>query len=189
MTNLADNWLPRHRLTVEEFHRMGETGILRPDACVELIEGEIIDMAPIGSPHASAVARLAQLFVQALGSTAVVWIQNPIVLGDYSEPQPDLILLRPRDDFYRHALPRPADALLVVEVSDTSLRFDREVKLPLYARSNIPETWIVDLEHRVLMVYRNPADAGYRDIRTLVDPRAAAPTLLQACVLDLSDIF
>ena len=189
MTNLADNWLPRHRLTVEDFHRMGETGILRPDARVELIEGEIIDMAPIGSPHAGTVARLARVFIQAAGSSAVVWVQNPIVLGEYSEPEPDLTLLRPRDDFYCQALPGPGDALLVVEVSQSSLRFDREVKLPLYARARIPETWIVDLEHAVLIICRSPSDDGYRDVRSQGSPGKLAPGLLPDCLIDLTGIF
>ena len=168
---------------------MGETGILRPDARVELIEGEIIDMAPIGSLHASTVARLTQLFVQAVGSSAFVWIQSPIVLGEHSEPEPDLVLLRPRNDFYRHELPRSSDVLMLVEVSDSSLRFDREVKLPLYARSNIPEAWVVDLEHDVLIVCRSPVDNRYSDMQSLASPGKVAPAQLPQCALDLSGIL
>lgn len=167
---------------------MGETGILRPDARVELIEGEIIDMGPIGSRHAATVTRLLHLFVAASGNAAHVWVQNPIVLDNHSEPEPDLVLVRPRTDFYRQALPRAGDVFLIVEVSDSSLRFDREVKLPLYARSNIAETWIVDLEHDVLIVCRDPAHDGYRDIRTLRNPGSVSPGLLPNCVVDLSGI-
>ena len=168
---------------------MGETGILRPDARVELIEGEIIDMPPIGSPHASTVARLAHLFMHAVGSSALVWSQNPLVLDDYSEPGPDLMLLRPRNDYYWHALPRSGDALLVVEVSDTSLRFDRDVKLPLYARSKIPETWIVDLENRVLMVCRGLSNDRYSDVHPHASPGKIAPLLLPGCFVDLSGLL
>jgi Uma2 family endonuclease len=189
VTNLADNWLRRHRLTVEEFHRMGEAGILRPDARVELIEGEIIDMPPIGSRHASTVTRLMHLFVAACAGSAQVWVQNPLILDDHSEPEPDLILLRPRDDFYRHALPRSGDALLVVEVSDTSLRFDRDVKLPLYARSNIVETWIVDLENQTLMVCRGLSNDSYSDVCSSASPGKIAPLSLPGCVVDLSGLF
>ena len=168
---------------------MGEAGILRPDARVELIEGEIIDMPPIGSPHASTVARLTHLFMHAVGSSAIVWTQNPMVLDDYSEPEPDLILLRPRDDFYRLALPRCDDALLVVEVSDTTLRYDREVKLPLYARRRVSEVWIVDLEHRVLITCTDPTEDGYRNIRRLANPGTLSPSQLPHCTVDLSEIF
>lgn len=188
MTNLADNWLPRHRLTVEDYHRMGETGILRPEARVELIEGEIIDMAPIGSRHASAVARLTHLFART-GDTALVWVQNPILLDDHSEPEPDLVLLRPRGDFYREALPHAEDVLLLVEVAETTLRYDRDVKLPLYARYRVPEVWIVDLDSRALLVCRDPAGAAYADIRTLDQPRQVAPRLLPECVFDLTGLL
>ena len=189
MTNLADNWLPRHRLTVEEFHRMGETGILRPDARVELIEGEIIDMAPIGSRHAATVTRMVRIFTETCGNAAHVWVQNPIVLDNHSEPEPDIVLVRPRQDFYEQALPRGSDSLLVVEVSETTLRYDREVKLPLYARHGIPEAWIVDLGHRVLLAFADPVEETYRVVRSYPSPGKLSPLLLPDCAVDLSGIF
>jgi hypothetical protein len=123
----------RHRLTVANFRRMGEVGILGPDDRVELIAGEIIDMSPIGSLHAALVARLASTLGQRVGETAIIWTQNPLALDDTSQPQPDLTVLRPRADFHAAAHPGPADVLLVIEVADTTLAFDLDVKVPLYA--------------------------------------------------------
>jgi Uma2 family endonuclease len=155
----------RHRLTVADYYRMAEVGILDPEARVELIDGEIIDMAPPGSPHAAIVDHLNEVFVRAVQDRASVRVQNPVRLSEYSEPQPDLALLRRRDDFYRERHPQPDDVLLIIEVAATSLRFDRETKLPLYARHGIPEVWLVDLESRRLSRYRAPQHGSY----TLVD--------------------
>lgn len=141
---------------------MGETGILAPDARVELIDGEIFDMAPIGSSHAGTVARLCRLLGMAVGNAAIVWPQNPVILGSDSAPQPDIALLRPRQDFYTASHPRPDDVLLLIEVSDTTLQVDRTVKVRLYATAGIVEYWIVDLEHCTVEVYREPRDGEYR---------------------------
>ena len=168
---------------------MGETGILRPDACDELIEGEIIDMAPIGTRHAWAVSELTRMLVLKVGERACVWTQNPIVLNNRSEPQPDIALLAPNGQRYRAARPSADDVYLVIEVSDATLRYDRDVKLPLYARHGIPEAWIVDLEHRVLIVCRDATNAGYRNVRTASDLSSIAPRALPDCLLDLSAIF
>ena len=146
----------RHVITVAAFHRMGEAGILGPAERVELIDGEIIDMSPIGALHAAIVARLTMLFSRELGGTAVVWCQNPLRLDDVSEPEPDIVILRPRADFYATAHPGPADALLVIEVSDTSLAYDLDVKVPLYARHGIPEIWVIDAATRRTRVFRQP---------------------------------
>lgn len=146
----------RHLITVDAFHRMGETGILGPADRVELIDGEIIDMSPIGALHAAIVAQLAMMFSQKLGPKAVVWCQNPLRLDDVSEPEPDLVILRPRADFYATAHPGPADALLVIEVADTSLAYDLGVKVPLYARHGIPEVWVIDAATRRTRVFREP---------------------------------
>jgi Uma2 family endonuclease len=142
---------------------MGEAGILGEEARVELIEGELIDMAPIGSRHAGTVDRLARLFFERV-TTAIVRIQNPIVLGEHSELEPDLTLLRSRDDFYTSAHPGAADVLLLVEVMDTSARYDREVKIPLYARAGIPEVWLIDLQQGWIEIYLRPSPNGYRQI-------------------------
>ncbi|MFM8332583.1 MAG: Uma2 family endonuclease [Candidatus Methylumidiphilus sp.] len=153
--------IQRHRYSVDEYYRMAETGILKPNERVELIEGEIIDMAPIGTSHTSVVKRLNAIFTHHAGTKAIVSVQDPIRLGKNSEPQPDIALLRYREDFYRHAHPGPEDILLLVEVADSSLRFDQDIKLPLYARHGIPEVWIVDLGHQLVEVYRRPADGAY----------------------------
>jgi Uma2 family endonuclease len=131
----------RHRYTLADYHRMGETGILAPDARVELIDGEIVDMPPPGSLHAGKVNRLTRLLQRAVGDDAVLLVQNPIVLGKYSAPQPDLALAMPRADFYESRHPGPDDVVLVVEVADTSWRFDRDVKVRLYAAHAVPEVW------------------------------------------------
>jgi Uma2 family endonuclease len=154
----------RHLFTVDEYHRMGEAGIFGEDDRVELIEGEIIEMVPIGSPHASRVKRLLQLFVRRLGTQAIVQVQDPLVLDRYSEPEPDLAVLKARRDFYAARHPEPADVYLVVEVADTSRDFDREVKAPLYARSGIRELWVVDVQALVVEVYRKPERGAYREV-------------------------
>jgi Uma2 family endonuclease len=161
MSHTAAEGPRRHRLTVAEYELMGEAGIWAPDARVELIDGAIIDMAPIGSPHVSTVLQLDHLLKDAVKGLALVLVQAPIVLDDHSAPQPDLALLRPRDDYYRSSLARPDDVLLVVEVAQSSLRYDRGVKVPLYARHAIPEVWVVDTASQKLMRYRTPLQGAY----------------------------
>jgi Uma2 family endonuclease len=179
----------RHRLTVADYYRMGEAGILAPDARVELIDGEIIDMAPIGSPHVWAVAHLDRLFQATVKNQAVVLVQSPIALGDHSAPQPDLALLRPRGEHYRSSLAGPNDVLLIVEVAQSSLRFDRDDKIPLYARHGIPEVWLVDLEPKRLVRYRNPLQGAYASVD---EPDLGSPLEIAALPetpLDLSALF
>ena len=153
----------RHKLDVHAFHRMGEAGIFGHDERIELIEGELIDMAPIGNSHASIVDAFNEVFVLACAGKAVVRAQGPIRLDGFSEPQPDLAILRRRPDFYAGKMPGPEDVLLLVEVADSSLRFDRTVKLPLYARARIAEVWIVDASRRTVDVHRKPAGSEYLD--------------------------
>src|SRR5438552_12280642 len=142
---LATVEVRRRRFTVEEYHRMAEAGILSEDDRVELIEGEIVQMSPIGPRHSACVDRLNALFTSRLRRRAIVRVQNPIVLSRWTEPQPDLTLLRPRADFYAERHPGPADVLLAVEVAETSGVYDRGTKLALYARARIPEVWLVDV--------------------------------------------
>jgi Uma2 family endonuclease len=156
-----ETWPQRHRITVDEYYRMAELGLLAPDARVELIEGEIIDMAPIGSPHGSVVDQLNYLLTHAVGDRAIVRVQGAVRLSQITEPLPDVALLKPRTDFYRHRQPTAADTLLLIEVSESTLRYDREVKLPLYARLGVPEVWIIDLEHDRLLFYRSPTGGEY----------------------------
>ncbi|MGH8580731.1 MAG: Uma2 family endonuclease [Gammaproteobacteria bacterium] len=179
----------RHRLTVADYHLIGNAGIVSENDRVELIEGEIIDMAPIGSEHAAVVRRLVRLFDRIIGEQAIVSAQDPIWLSSFSEPEPDIALLRYREDFFRHAHPRPDDVLLIVEVADTSLRYDREVKLPLYARHGILEVWIVDLENRCLHMFREPAEGGYKQVQTTDHPGVIAPLHLPERGIDLSGLF
>src|SRR5262245_11836271 len=141
----------RHRMTVEEYHRMAEVGLLAPDARVELIEGEIIDMAPIGNRHMSVVDRLNRLFVLATGADAIVRVGGSVRLGRMSEPNPDLVILRPRADFYANQSATGGDVLLVIEVSDTTLRYDREIKVPLFARHGVADVWVFDLAHKQVL--------------------------------------
>ncbi len=157
----------RHKVDVDAYHRMAEAGIFGESHHIELIDGDLIDMAPIGQSHAALVGGLAEALFIACAGRAIVWPQNPIRLDRSSEPQPDLAVLRRRADFYATGEPPgPADVLLLVEVADSSLRFDRTVKLPLYARAGIAEFWLVDLKRRVVDVYRAPAGGGYGDATT-----------------------
>jgi Uma2 family endonuclease len=153
--------LQRRRFTVHDYYAMADAGILGEDDRVELIEGEILEMAAIGSRHAACVDRLNR-YLQAVGEQAVVRVQNPVRLSDLTEPQPDLALLRARDDFYAAGHPGPADTLLIVEVSHSTLGYDREVKLPLYATAGIPEVWVVDVDGSAVEVYRDPASGRFR---------------------------
>lgn len=189
MSSLAEDLLKRHRLTVSDYHRMGEAGILNEDSRVELIEGEIIDMAPIGSRHAGTVSQLSRLLERAVGDHAIIWTQNPFILDDHSEPEPDIALLRPRADFYKSSHPRPEDVLLVIEVAESSLRYDQKVKAPLYARHGIPELWLVDVENHRLTIYRRPESGVYQDLVTPGAMTAIAPSLLPVAILDLSGLF
>jgi Uma2 family endonuclease len=159
--------LVRHRFSVDEYEQMIEHGILTENARVELIRGEIIEKMAIGDPHAACVKRLNRLFSTTLGNRALISVQDPIRLID-SEPEPDVALLLPRDDYYLSGKPRAPDILLVIEVSDSSLEYDREVKLPMYAEAGIAEFWIVNLEDDCLEVYRQPTAGGvYNEIRIL----------------------
>ncbi|MGH8470646.1 MAG: Uma2 family endonuclease [Gammaproteobacteria bacterium] len=164
MSRAARELFHRHRLTVSDYQRMGETGILDQNARVELIAGEIIDMAPIGSLHAGTVNRLIRMLQRTIGDAAVLSVQNPIVLGPYSEPEPDVALLKPREDFYTATHAVPDDVLLIIEVADTTVRYDREVKVPLYASTGIPEVWLIDLPRKAIEVCRQPTAQGYREV-------------------------
>ena len=168
MSQLMDR--ARHRISVGDYHRMAEAGVFGHQDRVELIEGEVFDMAPIGSQHAYVVNQLARLFTLAAGQDCLVSTQNPILLGDRSEPQPDLALLKPGD--YMARLPGPADVLLVVEIASSSIDYDRGVKLELYARHGIPEVWLLDLTGNELLVFRDPDGGTYRSSEA---PRAGEP--------------
>lgn len=187
--NVSQETVRKHRLSVTDYRRMGEAGILAPDARVELIDGEIIDMPPIGPTHASIVDRLTERFVLAAGGRAIVRVQSPIELSDFSQPEPDIALLVPRADFYAAALPRPSELLLVIEVADTTLRHDRDTKLPLYARHGVPEAWLIDMQGAKVTLHREPDEHGFGYGETLGDLRAVSPLRLDGVQVDLSDLF
>ena len=152
----------RHLVTAQEYLQMGKTGVFAPDARLELIEGEIFEMAPIGPPHAGAVNTLTRLLVLRTGERAVVSVQQPVIAGELSVPQPDFALLKPRRDDYSGAHPARGDILLAIEVAETTLRTDLRIKGPLYARTGIPEYWVVDVNDKVVHVFREPGPKGYR---------------------------
>ena len=168
---------------------MAEAGILAEDDRLELIEGAIVRMSPIGSRHAACVDRLNALFMARLGKRTIVRVQNPIVINRRSEPQPDLTILKPRPDFYAARHPEPRDVLLVVEVVDTSGVYDRSTKLPLYARAGIREAWIVDLLHSVVEVYCQPALQSFRVHRRMERGQRIVPIAFPRAAFRVSDVL
>jgi Uma2 family endonuclease len=150
-----------YRFSVEEFNKLGEAGIFDEDDRVELLDGEIIVMSPIGSQHAGTVMRMISVFAARLAERALINPQNPAVLDEFSEPQPDITLLTPKADYYTSAHPRPEDILLLVEVSDTTLGYDRGRKLRKYAEREVREVWIVDLTTQAIEQFRAPAGSTY----------------------------
>lgn len=181
--------LLRRLFTVKEYYKMAEAGILHEDDRVELIEGEIVQMPPIGSYHAGDVNRLAEIFFTRVGRRAIVSVQNPIRLSEYSEPQPDVALLHRRPDFYTTAHPGPQDVLLVVEVADTSADYDREVKALLYARAGIREYWLWDLAGETVEVYQQPSPEGYQQARRFQRGERLAPEALPELELSVDDML
>jgi Uma2 family endonuclease len=179
----------RRRLDVDVYYKMAEAGILTDPRHVELIDGELIDMAAIGSPHAAVTNRLARLFARALrDEAALVNVQSPLRLDPYNEPQPDVMFLRPRADDYRTSHPSAADVLLLVEVSETSLAYDRGIKPSLYARFGVPEVWIVDLLGNAVEVYRDPKEGAYASRGRLTDG-LLAPALVPGATIDVSGLL
>ena len=164
-----------YRFTRDEYHRMAQTGILPPDARVELINGEILEMSPIGRRHKACVDRLTSVFTPPLHSKAIVRVQSSIVLSEGQEPEPDITLLRYRDDFYGDSDETPADILLIIEVADTSEGYDRRTKGPLYARYGIPEMWLADVNRDRLTVYRDPTPDGYATAQVFSPSQSVSP--------------
>lgn len=182
--------LKTRRFTVDEYHRMGEAGILSEDDRVELLAGEIVTMSPIGPLHAGTVDRLTALLSSQLGTQVIVRIQNPLLLRtEDSEPQPDVALLRPRADFYTRTHPEAHDVYLVIEVADTSLETDRQVKFPIYARAGIPEAWLLDMVAGRLEVHRHPTPDGYQDVRHFQPGQSVAPQAFPDVVLRVDDLL
>ena len=181
--------LDKHHFTVSEYERLGETGVFPPDARVELIEGEIVEMSPIGSRHAACVDLIADTLHEMVRGKAIVRTQNPIVLNDYSEPQPDITLLKFRPDFYRKAHPRPDDVLLVIEVADTTVHYDRNVKVPLYARAGIAETLLFNLPDDRLEYFSRPDRGVYQAKRIINRGERFESTSVPGLTLDVEIIL
>ena len=175
--------------TVEEYHRMGEAGILHEDDRVELIDGEILHMSPIGDHHIGCVNRAITFFVEAFGRRAVVSPQNPVQLSDWTEPQPDVVVLKPRPDFYNGKRPVSSDVLFAVEIADSSLAYDRNIKAPRFAAAEIPEIWIEDLNNQVLLVYRDPAGDRYRTMLTLGANDSISPCAFPDVSFRIADLL
>ena len=171
----------RRLFTVDEYYRMGEAGVLCPDDREELIEGEVVTMSPPGSRHAACVDRATRALVTALGDLAILRVQNPVRLNRYTEPQPDLAVVRPRADFYAARHPEPADVLLVVEVALSSLDYDRDVKARLYAEAGLPEYWLVDIADESVWRHAEPRDGAYRDRQQFRRGDSITPHLLPEC--------
>ena len=177
----------RWRFTVHDYHRMGEAGILHEDDRVELIEGELVEMAAIGTRHFTCVNGLTRLLVRTMGDDAIVSVQNPVRLNEYNEPQPDLTVIRPRD--YRISLPVPEDVLLLIEVSDTTLSYDRNVKLPLYARAGIREVWIVNLPGGTIERHTDASEVGYRSLKRARRGEVLESVALPGLALAVDDVL
>ncbi|KPJ88404.1 MAG: hypothetical protein AMJ53_16870 [Gammaproteobacteria bacterium SG8_11] len=189
MATKASDIIKKHLLTVDEYHRMGETGILKQQDRVELIQGEIVDMAPIGSKHAGTVLYLSKALNKILDEKADVYGQSPIVLNNLNEPEPDIVLLKPRDDDYRNALPKSEDILLIIEVAESSLQYDREIKIPLYAKYGIPEVWLVDLENNQLTTYSSPKNDQYEKVKTITTYSQIAIQQIPGIKINLAKLF
>jgi Uma2 family endonuclease len=179
----------RHAFTVHEWHRMGDAGLFGEDARLELLDGEVIEMAPIGSPHGGCVNRLTRLLVTLLGEGAVVAPQNPVVLNEISEPHPDIAVLAPRDDMYSRSHATPGEILLLIEVAGTSLTFDRGAKASYYAASGVAETWVVDLEGEQIFVMRSPGSDGYDEVRSRRRGDRVEIEALPGVAFDVEDVL
>lgn len=178
-----------HRFSVEDYHRMAEAGILSKDAHVELIEGEIVAMSPLGARHLACVDRLTALLVPGVGPRAIVRVQGSIRLGDRSEPEPDLVLLRPRQDFYATIPATAGDVLTLIEVMDSSATYDRVIKLGLYARAGVAEVWLVDLNKEWIEVHRRPISGVHTEIQIRPRGESVSPEAFPDLVLAVDSIL
>jgi Uma2 family endonuclease len=179
----------RYRFTVDDYHRMAEAGILGEDDRVELIDGEIITMSPIGSRHLACVDRLTGLLARGVGLRAIVRVQGSVRLGDRSEPEPDLVLLRPRQDYYATSPATPGDVLTIIEVMDSSAGYDRGVKLGLYARAGVAEVWLVDLNKAWIEVHRRPVSGVHAEIQIRQRGESVSPEAFPDLVLAVDSIL
>lgn len=164
ITKDTESTIKKYRFTIEEYHLMGEVGIIAPDRHVELINGEIVEMSPIKSLHAGTVKLLTKILVNLLGDKIVLGVHDPVELNEFTEPEPDLSILKFRSDYYIRSHPKPDEVLFLIEVANSSLHIDRQLKLPLYAEAGIPEVWVVCLSDRQIEVYTKPVEKSYSQI-------------------------
>jgi len=193
-TEVGDLLLPpnadgRVRFSRQAYHRMVEAGVLHSGSRVELIDGEIFMMSPIGPPQGSLITRLTRFFARQSSDAFDCRVQLPIVAGDHSEPEPDLAIVRRRDDDYQHEHPKPDDVLLLVEVAQSSLSFDLGLKLRLYSSSGIREYWVIDATHKTMLVHRDPDGDQYRSASRIGIGEKIAPLTAPDCQLDVSWLF
>ncbi len=179
----------RRRFTVAEYHAMADTGILAENDRVELLDGDIIVMPPIGDWHAASVDRLTNTLPLQLQGRAIVRVQNPARLDDNSEPQPDVMLLRWREDFYEGGHPSPSDVLLLIEVSDSSVDYDRGAKLSAYARAGVPEVWLVTQQERRIEAYTGPVEGAYSNVQYVGPGESIAPRAFPDVVLEVDGVI
>jgi Uma2 family endonuclease len=180
---------PKWKLSIDDYYRMAETGILREDDRVELLDGELYEMTPIGDDHAGTTNYLNEVLSRRRDVRFTVAVQNPIRLSDYSEPEPDITLLRPHDTYYRDRKPRPDDVLLLIEIADTSIDYDQTTKLPRYAAAGIVEVWIVNLGDDRVEVYRDPVGDRYVTQKVIVRGDSVSPQALPDLVLSVHEIL
>lgn len=181
--------LPHRKFTIEEYHNFIETGFFKPEERIELWEGEFVEMSPIGKRHASCVNYLIELLRDFLGKNVIISPQNPIVLNDFSEPQPDITLLRRREDFYRAENATAKDVLIVMEIADTTLKYDRETKFPRYAASGIQEAWLIDLENDRVEIHGEPSEFGYSLVKILYRGQTAESIVLPEIKITINEIL
>lgn len=179
----------KHLTTIYEWQKLGDANIFPPDSRLELIDGEILEMAPIGCNHSGHIMRLTQFFGLLVNQQAIINVQNPLQLGDLSEPEPDFMLLKPDNDFYCSRHPNANDVLLLIEVADSSLAYDQNQKLRLYAMHGIPEYWLLNLNDNCLEVYRKPHGEVYAEKTTLYDGDAITLTQLGDITIQISSIL
>ena len=182
-------WVERYRFDVHQYRAMTEAGILTKEDRVELIDGEIVAMSGIGPEHVASVNIGAELLFAGVRRRAIVSVQNPIELSDRHRPEPDIALLRRRGDFYRSEMAGPDDVFLIIEVADSSLEYDLQVKLALYARFGVPETWIANIRARTIEVYSNPVDGEYTERRTFRHGQTVTPAAFPDIALPVSDVI
>jgi Uma2 family endonuclease len=179
----------KHLTNLNEWRRLGEANIFPPESRLELINGEILEMAPIGFNHSGHLNRINKLFAKIIPDDVILSVQNPLQLGDLSEPEPDFMLLKPNDDFYSSRHPNANDVLLLIEVADTSLMFDQNQKLRLYALHGIPEYWLLNLNDLCLEVYRKPNGEVYAEKTTLCVGDTITLSQLDQITINIADIL